>query len=306
LPVVGAIPNLGDDSALIPGRHLGLVTPAEVEGGAELAERLREIAKGHLDVDRMIEIAKSARPIACDAPQRPAAKSVGVRIGYFSDSVFTFYYPENLESLERNGAELVGLSSLADSDLAGVDALYIGGGFPETHAERLAANRSMMQSVKEGAVNGMPVYAECGGLIYLARSLRYEDHVHAMAGLFPVDLTVHRKPVGHGYASVVVDAPNPFYAVGASIRGHEFHYSGPIGEAGAVESCLKVESGVGVGGGRDGLVFANTLACYVHVHADGVGEWASSLVSKAAVYKARRSGKPSIGGGDSWTESKVI
>jgi cobyrinic acid a,c-diamide synthase len=303
LPVLGAIPNLSDE--LIPGRHLGLVTPAEFGDRAELERRLRGIADSHLDVDRMIGIAQSAPSISCQEPEVPSGKPARVKIGYFDDSVFTFYYPENLEALERHGAELVPLSSLDDAGLPAVDALYIGGGFPETHAEKLAGNRSMMESVKEAATNGLPIYAECGGLIYLARSVEYGGRVHAMTGLFSVDLAIERRPVGHGYASVVVDAPNPFYAKGTEIRGHEFHYSGPTGEPDDVESCMKVESGVGVGGGRDGLVTANTLACYVHIHADGVEEWASSLVSKAADYKAKR-GKPSIGGGDSWIESKVI
>ena len=121
----------------------------------------------------MIEIAESAAvgfvrgaAIASrDAPRR-------VKMGYFKDSVFTFYYPENLEALEANGAQLVPVSSLADESLPEVDALYIGGGFPETHAEQLARNRSMMNSVKREALEGLPIYAECGGLIYLARSLR--------------------------------------------------------------------------------------------------------------------------------------
>ena len=98
-----------------------------------------------------------------------------------------------------------------------------------------------------------------------------------MAGLFPIDLVMHPKPVGHGYTSVRVDTPNPFYAVGTSLRGHEFHYSGlaegPQGE----ESCMRVESGVGLGSARDGLVRCNTLACYTHVHADGVESWASAM-----------------------------
>ena len=301
LPVLGAIPNLVDE--LIPGRHLGLVTPAEFEG--DVVERLCGIADSHLDVDRMVEIARSAPPISCHEPEAVSGRPARVKIGYFHDSVFTFYYPENLEALESNGAELVPLSSLEDAHLPAVDALYIGGGFPETHAERLAGNRSMMESVKKAAVKGMPIYAECGGLIYLSTSVEYGGRVHPMTGLFAVDLAVSRRPVGHGYAEVVVDTPNPFYAVGTSIRGHEFHYSGPVGEPGDAKSCMKVETGVGIGGGRDGLIIANTLACYLHVHADGVGEWASSLVSKAVDYRARND-KPGIGGGDSWIESKVI
>jgi cobyrinic acid a,c-diamide synthase len=288
LPVLGAIPHLGGDSALIPGRHLGLITPSEHEFGADLQAKLSEIAEKHLDVDGIIKIARTAGSISCAAPEASRSAPGKVKIGYFKDSVFTFYYPENLEALEANGTRLVPISSLADGSLPGVDALYIGGGFPETHAEQLVRNGAMMESVKKAAIDGLPIYAECGGLIYLARSVRCNDNVYPMTGLFPLDLVMHPKPVGHGYTLVRVDARNPFYPVGASIRGHEFHYSGPTGSVKGVESCMKVVSGFGVGDARDGLVCGNTLACYTHIHAGGVEDWASSVVSRAAEYAAKR------------------
>ena len=307
LPVLGAIPNLGDDSALIPGRHLGLITPSEYRDGTDLQPRLREIGERFLDIDRIIEIAGSAGPVSCAPADSQSVTPVPVKIGYFKDSVFTFYYPENLEALEASGAELVPVSSLADQGLPEVDALYIGGGFPETHAEQLVRNRSMMKVVKEKALEGLPIYAECGGLIYLARSLRCGDVVYPMAGLFPIDLVMHPKPVGHGYTSLRVDTPNPFYPVGTSLRGHEFHYSGlaegPQGE----ESCMSVMSGVGLGGARDGLVRSNTLACYTHVHADGVKSWASAMVSRAADHATRdRNTRTENNGTNGWFGSEAI
>jgi cobyrinic acid a,c-diamide synthase len=299
LPVVGTIPRLEDDSTLIPGRHLGLVTPSEFENEEDLRSTLEDIAEQHIDVDRMIEIAEAAGPApgVQPGPARSPAAPAGVKIGYFSDTVFTFYYPENLEALEAAGAQLLPVSSLVDKELPNVDALYIGGGFPETHAEKLTANRSLMQSVKQKADGGLPVYAECGGLIYLARSLRYRDAVYPMTGLFDVDLEMHEKPVGHGYTSVRVDSPNPFYQLGTVIRAHEFHYSGPIGGLRNATSCMSVETGTGIDGIRDGLVRKNTLACYCHVHACGVQEWASSIVSKASEYAAGRGGGSTKDGG---------
>lgn len=286
--VLGAIPNLGDDSVLIPGRHLGLITPAEFGAGAGaggLLSRLGKIADEYLDVDAMIETACGARPLHGERPEAPGDAEKRVEVGYFRDSVFTFYYPENLEALERHGARLVPVSSLADRALPDVDALYIGGGFPETHAAQLADNGAMMNSVKAAAQNGMPVYAECGGLIYLSRSVESDNNIYPMAGLFPIELKMFSKPVGHGYAILEVDKPNPFYRVGSKIRGHEFHYSGTAGEPIQIDSCFKVETGVGVGNNRDGLVCGNTLACYTHVHADGVQDWASSIIRKAVEYK---------------------
>jgi cobyrinic acid a,c-diamide synthase len=288
LPVLGAIPRLDDDSTLIPGRHLGLVTPAEYEHKVDLESTLCEIADRFLDIDAIAEIAESARPLPCARLDLLPVNPERVKIGYFKDSVFTFYYPENLEALRASGAKLVPISSLADASLPEVDALYIGGGFPETHAERLVENRSMMKSVKRQALDGLPIYAECGGLMYLSRSLRCKGVVYPMAGLFGIDLSMHRKPMGHGYTSAQVDEPNPFYAVGSSIRGHEFHYSAPLEASLPMKSCMKVGTGVGLGGARDGLIRANTLACYTHIHADGVKNWASAMVSRASEYAARR------------------
>jgi cobyrinic acid a,c-diamide synthase len=307
VPVVGAIPKLGGDSALIPGRHLGLVTPSEHRGSADLEPRLREIAERFLDVESIIEIAASAGSLSCAVADSGRRNPARARIGYFKDSVFTFYYPENLEALEASGAELTPVSSLTDRRLPEVDALYIGGGFPETHAEQLVRNRSMMKAVKEAATEGLPIYAECGGLIYLARSLRCGDVVYPMAGLFPIDLAMYQRPVGHGYTSARVDARNPFYPVGTSLRGHEFHYSGPADRLEGAESCMKLESGVGVGNSRDGLVRFNTLACYTHVHADGVESWASAMVSRAADHAVRRrSARAESSETNGWFRSEAV
>ena len=165
----------------------------------------------------------------------------------------------------------------------------------------------MMQSVKEQALDGLPIYAECGGLIYLARSLRCNGVVYPMSGLFPIDLSMHRKPVGHGYTLLRVDKPNPFFAVGASIRGHEFHYSGPTDGLQLVARCMLVVSGGGGGSRRDGLVHANTLACYTHVHADGMESWASAMVSRAAAHTVRqRSRRIENNATNGWFELEAI
>ncbi|UCH84629.1 MAG: hydrogenobyrinic acid a,c-diamide synthase (glutamine-hydrolyzing) [Candidatus Latescibacterota bacterium] len=290
--VLGAIPRLGDNAALIPGRHLGLVTPAEFESGETLENRLRDIAEDHLDIDAIIDIARDAGPVDVETvAEIRNGKRGKTKVGYFKDTVFTFYYPENLEALEKHGARLIPISSLSDQKLPDIDALYIGGGFPETHAEQLARNRSMMASVKKAAADGLPIYAECGGLIYLARSLHWNENVYPMVGVFPVDLEMHRRPAGHGYSITRVDTQNPFYPVGTSIRGHEFHYSAPIGGGENLASCMTVDTGVGLGESRDGIFSGNTLACYTHIHSDGVPDWAPSLVSKAAAYAANRNNR---------------
>ena len=290
LPVLGAIPKLDVNSSLIPGRHLGLVTPYEFKQAAGFEDKLNLIAEKYLDIKKIIAIANNAEPLAT-AGQEILNSNIEkkVKIGYFSDSVFTFYYPENLEALTNNGAELTPISSLEDKELPEIDALYIGGGFPETHAEHLVENKSMMESVRKAAVAGMPIYAECGGLIYLSRSLVWKKSFYPMADVFPLDLVINKKPIGHGYTSLTVDSSNPFYVVGTIIKGHEFHYTGVSqnqDEAGIgqIRSCFNVENGAGFGNKRDGLVFNNTLACYTHIHAAGVKDWASALVQRAQIY----------------------
>lgn len=287
LPVLGALPKLGRDSSLIPGRHLGLVTPSEFTSLDSLKAKLSEIAEKYLDVERIIAVAKAAAPMSV-APTEASQPSKDIKIGYFKDSVFTFYYLENLEALEHQGAELVPVSSLEDSSLPKLDGLYIGGGFPETHAERLTGNRALMNSVKEAAEAGLPIYAECGGLIYLSRSLTWQDRTYPMTGLLDVDLTMHVKPVGHGYTALTADRPNPFFEIGSEIRGHEFHYSGPVAEIPDSVGCFRMTTGVGLGNGRDGLTYKNCVACYTHLHADGFAKWAEALAANARTYRQQR------------------
>jgi len=289
LPVLGAIPRLDFDRSMIPGRHLGLITPAEYAGGKEVSRRLAEIADEYLDIEGIRKVADGACGLDIGSRARGEVKSKRVRIGYFRDSVFTFYYPENLEALVENGAELVEVSATDDSGLPDIDALYIGGGFPETQAERLTKNKAMLSAVRDGAQAGMPIYAECGGLIYLSRSIKWDRKRHFMSGVFTLDLVMSKKPAGHGYISLEVDRPNPFFEEGELLQGHEFHYSRPEGEVDMTSSCFAVRRGAGIDRGRDGLVFENVLACYTHIHADGVKGWAPSLVKKAMAYRKRRS-----------------
>lgn len=288
LPVLGALPRLSGDDALIPGRHLGLVTPAEFGEESGLEERLTMLANNYLDIDRLLQIAQNAELLAAPEMKSASRTERAVRVGWFRDSVFTFYYPENLEALESAGAQLVAISSLDDSTLPEVDALYIGGGFPETHAEQLSKNHDLREAVRTSVDAGLPVYAECGGLIFLCRELSCGERRYPMAGVFPIDLCMHDKPAGHGYTEINIDRPNPFFEVGATIRGHEFHYSRPTQSLSDEYGCMSVTSGVGLGNKRDGLLYKTCLACYSHLHSSGVPTWATSLVGRAAEYRATR------------------
>ena len=220
----------------------------------------------------------------------------GLRIGYFHDSAFTFYYPENLEALASGDAQLVPVSALADARLPEIDALYIGGGFPETHTEALAANSELHAAIRAAAAAGLPVYAECGGLMYLAESLEWGGSSIPMASVLPIRVSMHDRPQGHGYCRMRVDSPNPFFTEGTELFGHEFHYSDVSAGATGVCTAYQVIRGKGSVGDRDGFVVGNTLASYLHLHALGCPEWASGLLRAAASFRQRREASP--GGGD--------
>ncbi len=288
--VLGAIPRL-EESELLPGRHLGLVTPREHDAKGRLAERLRSVARGSLDLDRILERAGATPPIDDEASldaTRPAPGTAAepVTIGYLSDSAFSFYYPENLEALEARGARLAPLSSLSGGPIpTTLDALYIGGGFPETHAAKLSGNTALLESLRAAAAAGLPIYAECGGLMLLARSVTWQGVRYGMSGVLPVDVEVLDKPQGHGYVVVSVDRPNPFFDVGREIRAHEFHYSRI--EGGLPATACAVLRGTGCGGGRDGIVTGSVWASYAHVHAAATPGWADGLVAAARRYSSQ-------------------
>jgi cobyrinic acid a,c-diamide synthase len=286
IPVLGALPRL--KCAVFPERHMGLVPPQEHATAIKAVNTARELAQKYLDLDGLWQVAAGAPPLAAQpglvAP-RPLT-TFAVTIGVIRDSAFQFYYPENLEALEQHGARLVEISALDDPLLPpGLDALYIGGGFPETHAQALAENLSFRLSVKAAAEAGLPIYAECGGLMYLGEHIQVRDEKFPMVGLFPHDFVMGQKPQGHGYTTLEVVRDNPFFSPGAQLRGHEFHYSRIVPDPGPETSmAFRVTRGAGMGGGREGLLRLNILATYTHVHAAGTPQWAPALVRKALEY----------------------
>jgi cobyrinic acid a,c-diamide synthase len=212
-----------------------------------------------------------------------------VKIGVMKDSAFQFYYPENIDALVENGAEIVYVSPLKDPELPELDALYIGGGFPETHAEALADNKNFNSQLKALADDGFPIYAECGGLMYLGEQLVLEGKCYPMAGIFSVTFDFYKKPQGHGYTIIKVEGENPYYDVGSEIRGHEFHYSRVSKWDGdRSDLVFRMQRGAGIEKDRDGILYKNVLATYTHVHALGTPQWAGALVRNAIQFKKTR------------------
>jgi cobyrinic acid a,c-diamide synthase len=211
------------------------------------------------------------------------------RIGIFRDSAFQFYYPENIDALIRAGAEVVFASPLTDTPLPELDALYIGGGFPETHAAELAANRQTAHRLRGLADGGFPIYAECGGLMYLGRELVLDGRSYPMADILPISYGFSKRPQGHGYTVVDVVGENPYFPTGTRLHGHEFHYSRVTQWDAGREAQLvfKMARGAGFQNGMDGVRYRNVLATYTHLHALGTPQWAEALVRLACEYRAR-------------------
>ncbi len=287
LPVLGALPRL--KCQVFPERHMGLVPPQEHATAQRAVSTARDLAQRHLDLPGLWQVATQAPPFSWASLPLEVAPPGGkpVTIGIIRDSAFQFYYPENLEALERQGAVLVQISALKDPILPlGLDGLYIGGGFPETHAQALAHNQSFRNSIKAAAQAGLPIYAECGGLMYLGENIQVQGEKFPMVGLFPYDFVMSKTPQGHGYTILEVIQDNPYFPPGTILKGHEFHYSLILPDPGPQESlAFRVARGAGIGGQRDGLVYRNVLATYTHLHALGAPLWAPALVRRARKYR---------------------
>jgi cobyrinic acid a,c-diamide synthase len=287
IPVVGVLPRQKKD--IFPMRHLGITPHQEAESVRSAIDRLAGIVAEHFDT-AAIENLLTPVAVAAERQADRDGQPQQVVIGILRDRAFQFYYEENLEALREAGAELVLIDALSATVLPdGLDGLYIGGGFPETSARELAANVSFRESVRAAADQGLPIYAECGGLIFLGRSIVLEGTEYPLAGVFPVTFGMGKKPQAHGYSIFTADRDNPYYPPGSTIKGHEFRYSTVLRWDGkAEELVLRMERGTGFMEGRDGLAKNNVLALYTHVLAPGTPEWATGIAAAARRYRERR------------------
>jgi cobyrinic acid a,c-diamide synthase len=287
LPVLGSVPRLSDLE--FPERHLGLITPAEHPTVSEPIRIAREAVEEHVDLEAIQRLAASSPPLTWTEEAVSVVEGQGVRIGVVRDSAFTFYYPENLEVLERQGAEIVPVNALTDRDLPVLDALYIGGGYPETHAAGLAANAGFRHALRREIEAGLPVIAECGGLIYLSEAMVMDGVAQPMVGVFPVTFELGKRPRGHGYVAIQVDRTNPFFEPGTVLRGHEFRYSyARSARTEDLRTVFRMQRGTGFDGARDGLTYKNVLASFCHFHAAGTREWAAAIIRQAYFHAERR------------------
>ena len=285
IPLLGAVHH--DPALQILERHLGLV-PANEQ--AEAQQHIDEVGRGiaaQVDLDRLLEIARSAAPIepvVFPAPTKASASPI--RIAIAQDAAFGFYYADDLEELRAAGAELVPFDTLHDTHLPQADALFIGGGFPESFSRELEANRTLRREIRDAIESGMPAYAECGGLMYLSRSLAWKGDTHEMVGVIPGDIVMHPKPVGRGYVRLKETAALPWPAERGlnaggddEVKAHEFHYSSLENLPGGLTYAYEVRRGHGIDGTHDGLVYKNLLASYSHLRSVAGHNWAARFVA---------------------------
>jgi cobyrinic acid a,c-diamide synthase len=293
VPVLGYLPR--DLDFEIPHRHLGLMTAEEEPVSSEGFSRLADTVAKHIDLDRILEIAKEKTPskkvpiglispIGPIGPMNKAALREPVRIAVALDKAFCFYYRDNLDLLEEAGAELVFFSPLADCSLpADVDAVYLGGGYPELHVAELSANASMRASIKGFAESGGCLYAECGGLMYLSGYIAdFDNRSSAMSGVLPLDTVMTRGRARLGYREAVLKRDCLLGRPGETMRGHEFHYSTiRQGKDVPVEEVYEIKDGSGKTIGTEGIHYKNTVASYVHIHFGSNLSIAASIIESS-------------------------
>ncbi len=293
ISVIGSIPRLKESP--FPERHMGLIPHFEISRAEEAVKWAGSLVNDHINIELIQKMALDTAHLPGSFNHKPAIErqtSCPCRIGIVKDDAFWFYYPENIHLLKELGAEIIEINTLKDSLIPEIDALYIGGGFPEAYAEQLAMNSLFRASLKNKIEDGLPVYAECGGLLYLGQSIETNGNSYPMAGALPIRFCMENKPQGHGYTILKVSKSNPYYRTGKIIKGHEFHYSRPVIEKNTkIETVFEVERGFCLDGKKDGLIKNNVFATYTHIHAAGNRGWGEAFIRAASNYQ-RSSTRP--------------
>lgn len=286
MPVLGGLPRA--ETIAIPERHLGLVIREDLGGDDRFVSDLRGQIETHLDLDPLIDALPRlpSRPPTAAAPQ---SGETAARIAVARDAAFCFYYEDNFDLLIANGAELVWFSPLEDDRLPeDIHGIYLGGGYPELHAARLEANHRLKNRVLAASRAGMPVYGECGGLMYLGESLQdLEGRRHAMTGCLPLQTRMLDRLRALGYRQVRLEAANLLGEPGQAIRGHEFHYSEIIGGVDSLQTTYRLSTRQGEKTAREGYRSGNTLASYVHLHFGSAPQAAAAFVAHCRRYRQR-------------------
>lgn len=284
IPVVGAVPRLKELN--ITERHLGLIPSNETMDTDALIAAIATVINKHVDLDLLVKLAASAEALPDSNYQiTQQDKPLSLKVGIARDAAFGFYYPGDLNAFRAEGVELVEFDTINDKKLPDVDGLFIGGGFPESWMHELEFNTTLRKQIKEEIESGLPVYAECGGLMYLSKSIKWKDKYSEMVGAIPAHIEMNDRPLGRGYVSLqqTNDALWNNSNSKSDIYAHEFHYSG-FTDLSELEShtelkyAYNMKRGSGISGKHDGLIYKNLLANYAHLRDTSHYHWVSEFV----------------------------
>ena len=272
VPILGAVKH--NPELEITERHLGLVPSNENLAADKKIQMIATAISEQVDLDRLVAIANTETLLESNYKHEPDKLKRPLKIGIAQDEAFGFYYPDDINTIKQAGAEVITFDTINDSILPDVDALFIGGGFPETQLKKLEANSSMREQIRNAIDNGMPAYAECGGLMYLSRSIRWHDNTHTMVGIIPAECVMHKRPQGRGYVQLghTKHAPWPGNQ-NELIPAHEFHYSSLENIESNLTYAYEVKRGTGIDSKHDGIVYKNLLASYTHLRDTSRYHW---------------------------------
>jgi len=283
ISVIGAVPRLKELN--ITERHLGLIPSNEATNTNEVIAKIASIIEKHVDLDRLLEISSTAKTLPNSTYQISVEqKPITLKVGIARDVAFGFYYPGDLNAFRAEGVELIEFDTLKDKTLPDVDALFIGGGFPESWMNELEANISLRQEIKEAIESGLPTYAECGGLMYLSQSIQWQGKKAEMVGVIPSDIKMNEKPQGRGYVYLkrtkdFLWSKNATNIENMDIPAHEFHYSAFKNiENLNSKYAYEMKRGNGITGKHDGVIYKNLLANYAHLRDTSRYHWVSEFV----------------------------
>ena len=287
MPCLGGIIRSADIE--MPERHLGLVTAEDRPLDRDTAGRLADLIEESIDLDLLMERLKESRmPEQTGAVPNPRPKTV--RIAVARDNAFCFYYADNLELLEAQGAEIVNFSPLTDHDLPpDSDGLYLGGGYPELYAKQLAENRKLRKRIKTRSRSGMPIYGECGGFMYLCEALIDQGgRRYPMTGCFPLAARMFPRLKALGYREIMLIRDTVIGNIGMTVRGHEFHYSELTRSPSDVSRAYRLSDRTGMDRPPEGYVSGNTLGSYNHLHFGSQPAAAGHFVNHCLDYRLRK------------------
>jgi len=285
IPVLGII---GYNKEMeIPERHLGLVPANESHVADKVIQTLSQALSSGVDLQKILQITSGEFNLNKTDIKQQNNNKTDIKIAIAQDAAFGFYYADDLEAFQLAGAELVPFDSINDQQLPNVDGLFIGGGFPETQMAQLAANKSLRNDIHNKVTNGMPAYAECGGLMYLSKSISWQNESHQMAGIIPGDINMHKRPQGRGYVQLQKNeamlwsdnSSKSKKAAEAIIPAHEFHYASLDNLPENQLFGYNIKRGTGITGSNDGLQIYNLIAGFTHQRNSKNNPWVNHFVA---------------------------